>query len=90
MLHSNIYRYSLIIAFIALILLTTPLLNLLIRFDSASTIISTGAGLFLFWMVLIITTILINRLAFGKGDKVKSDKPLSGFSHQDQDQQAGS
>ena len=41
--------------------MTTPLVNLIIMQGEQSAIIRTGTGLFLFWMLLILLTILANR-----------------------------
>ena len=54
-------RYSLIGAILALTILTTPLLNLFIAGDSNSVVLRLGASLFLFWLALIIFTIIANK-----------------------------
>lgn len=58
---SRFHRLSLIIASVALALLATPLVNIIITQGSASAIVRTGTGLFLFWLLLIGLTIIANR-----------------------------
>ena len=61
MRHVRNNRASLMICIIAVIILTTPLLNLVIHASRDKSLLSMGTGLFLFWMALIIATIISNR-----------------------------
>ena len=61
MRHARNNRASLMICIIAIVILTTPLLNLVIHASRDKSLLSMGTGLFLFWMALIIATIVSNR-----------------------------
>ena len=61
MRHARYNRASLMICIIAIVILTTPLLNLVIHASRDKSLLSMGTGLFLFWMALIIATIISNR-----------------------------
>ena len=64
-------RYSLIGAILALVFLTTPLLNLVVFGESTSVVLRLGASLFLFWLVLILFTIFANN--FHNSDIARPD-----------------
>ncbi len=61
MRHARNNRASLMICIIAIVILTTPLLHLVIHASRDKSLLSMGTGLFLFWMALIIATIIANR-----------------------------
>lgn len=61
MRHDRYHRASLMVSICALIIVTTPLLNLLVHAAQDASVLSMGAGLFLFWMALILLTVISNR-----------------------------
>ena len=61
MRHVRNNRASLMICILAIIILTTPLLNLVVHASRDKSLLGMGTGLFLFWMALIIATIISNR-----------------------------